>query len=144
MTTIPRKARCCNGLTSCSVNGFLLKPVAIFIPLTLKAHGTAESFYQRHSDPQKAKQVYLNTLAIEAVHSYLSWLGVGTDRQSSDSWNPFVQTLADVADLEIPGQGKLECRLVLPGATACHVPLAVWGDRLGYVVVRLEAASVCP
>jgi Protein of unknown function (DUF1822) len=108
------------------------------IPLTLKAHRTAETFYQQHSDPQKAKQVYLNTLAIDAVHSYLSWLGVLTDRQSSDSWNPFVQALADVADLEIPGQGKLECRPVLPGATACQVPPEVWSDRMGYVVVQMD------
>jgi hypothetical protein len=108
------------------------------IPLTLKGHQTAEAFYQQHSDPQKAKQVYLNTLAIDAVHSYLSWLGVLTDRQSSDSWNPFIQVLANVADLEIPGQGKLECRPVLPGATACHVPLEVWSDRIGYVIVQLD------
>jgi Protein of unknown function (DUF1822) len=108
------------------------------VPLTLKGHQTAELFYQQHSDPQKAKQVYLNTLAIDAVHSYLSWLGVPTEPQSSDSWNPFVQTLADVADLEILGQGKLECRPVLPGATVCHVPPEVWGDRLGYVAVRLD------
>jgi Protein of unknown function (DUF1822) len=110
------------------------------IPLTLKGHRTAESFYQQHSDPQKAKQVYLNTLAIDAVHSYLSWLGVSTDPQSSDSWNPFIQALADVADLEIPGQGKLECRPVLPGDIACHMPLEVWSDRLGYVAVQLDEA----
>jgi hypothetical protein len=108
------------------------------VPLTLKGHHTAKLFYQQHSDPQKAKQVCLNTLAIDAVRSYLSWLGVATDLQASDSWNPFVQTLADVADLEIPGQGKLECRPVLPGDDVCHVPPEVWGERMGYVVVRLD------
>jgi Protein of unknown function (DUF1822) len=114
--------------------------LTIPIPLTLKGHRTAESFYQQHSDPQKAKQVYLNTLAIDAVHSYLSWLGVPTDLQSSDSWSPFIQALADVADLEIPGQGKLECRPVLSGDIACHVPLEVWSDRISYVVVQLDEA----
>lgn len=109
------------------------------VPLTLKGHHTAQLFYQQHSDPQKAKQVYLNTLAIEAVHSYLGWLGITTDLQASDSWNPAIQALADVADLEIPGQGKLECRPVLPGATVCDVPPEVWADRIGYVAVRLEA-----
>jgi Protein of unknown function (DUF1822) len=109
------------------------------VPLTLKGHHTAQLFYQQHSDPQKAKQVYLNTLAIEAVHSYLGWLGIATDLKTSDSWNPALQTLADIADLEIPGQGKLECRPVPPEATVCYVPPEVWFDRIGYVAVRLNA-----
>lgn len=109
------------------------------VPLTLKGHHTAQLFYQQHSDPQKAKQVYLNTLAIDAVHSYLGWLGIATDLQASDSWNPAIQTLADIADLEIPGQGKLECRPVLPGATVCYVSPETWPDRIGYVAVLLDA-----
>lgn len=109
------------------------------VPLTLKAHHTALTFYQQHSDALKAKQVYLNTLAIAAVRSYLSWLGIATDLQASDSWNPAIQALADVADLEIPGQGKLECRPVLPGATVCYVSPEAWSNRIGYVAVLLDA-----
>ncbi|MBD2058138.1 DUF1822 family protein [Oculatella sp. FACHB-28] len=109
------------------------------VPLTLKGHYTAQQFYQQHSDPQKAKQVYLNTLAVDAVCSYLGWLGIATNLQASDSWNPTIQALADVADLEIPGQGKLECRPVLPGATVCRVPPEVWSNRIGYMAVRLDA-----
>lgn len=108
------------------------------VPLTLKGHHAAQLFHQQHSDPQKAKQVYLNTLAIDAVNSYLGWLGITTNLQASDSWNPTIQTLADVADLKISGQGKLECRPVLPGATVCHVPPEAWSNRIGYVVVRLD------
>ncbi|HEY9656461.1 MAG TPA: DUF1822 family protein, partial [Crinalium sp.] len=110
------------------------------VPLTLKGHQAAQLFYQQHCDSQKAKQVYLNTLAIDAVHSYLGWLGIATDLQASDSWNPAIQALADVADLEIPGQGKLECRPVLPEATVCYLPPEVWFDRIGYVAVLLDAA----
>ena len=109
------------------------------VPLTLKAHHTALMFYQQHFDARKAKQVYLNTLAINAVRSYLSWLGIATDLQASDSWNPTLQALADVADLEIPEQGKLECRPVLPGATVCHVAPEAWSNRIGYIAVLLDA-----
>ena len=109
------------------------------VPLTLKGHLTAQLFYQQHSDPQKAKQVYLNTLAIEAVHSYLSWLGIATNLQASDSWNPAIQAIADVADLEITGQGKLECRPLLPEATVCYVAPEAWSDRIGYVAVQLDS-----
>lgn len=113
--------------------------VTLPVPLTLKGHQIAQLFYEQHSDPKKAKQVYLNTLAVEAVHSYLSWLGIATDLEAGDSWNPISQTLADVADLVIPTQGKLECRPVLPGATVCYVAPEVWAGRIGYVAVRLDA-----
>lgn len=109
------------------------------VPLTLQAHHTALMFYQQHSEAQKAKQVYLNTLAIAAVRSYLSWLGIASDLQASDSWNSALQALADVADLEIPGQGKLECRPVLPGATVCYVAPETWSNRIGYIAVLFDA-----
>lgn len=109
------------------------------VPLTLKAHHTALMFYQQHSDAHKAKQVYLNTLAIAAVRSYLSWLGIATDLQASDSWNPALQALADVADLDIPGHGKLECRPILPEATVCYAAPETWSNRIGYIAVLLDA-----
>jgi Protein of unknown function (DUF1822) len=109
------------------------------VPLTLQAHYAALLFYQKQSDPHKAKQVYLNTLAIAAVRAYLSWLGTASDLQASDSWNPTLQALADVADLDIPGQGKLECRPVLPESTVCYVPPETWSNRIGYIAVLLDA-----
>ena len=113
--------------------------LTLSVPLTLAAHQHAQQFYQQHSDPLKAKQVYLNTLAVEAVCTYLSWLGVVSDLRASDSWDPIVQTLADAADLELPGQGKLECRPVLPEETTFYVPPEISADRIGYLPVLLDA-----
>jgi len=113
--------------------------LTLSVPLTLASHHRAQLFYQRQSDPHKAKQIYLNTLAVEAVHTYLGWLGIASDRQASDSSDPLVQTLADIADLEVLGQGKLECRPVLPEATTCYIPPEVNEDRIGYLPVRLDA-----
>jgi hypothetical protein len=112
---------------------------AVFtMPLTLKAHQIADQFRQQQSNPQKAKQVYLNTLAVLAVQSYLSWFGIETDLAASDSWNGAMQALADTADLVIRHRGKLECRPVLPGAESCDVPPEVRSDRLGYVAVQFN------
>ena len=120
--------------------------LTLSIPLTLKSHHQAQLFYQRHTEPRKAKQVYLNTLAVEAVRTYLSWLGIDSDLQASDSWDPVIQTLSDIADLELPGQGKLECRPVLPGATTCYIPPETNADRIGYLPVffdrNLETATL--
>lgn len=108
------------------------------LPLPLKAHEMAERFRQHQTNPQKAKQVYLNTLAVQAVNTYLEWMGIATDLETSASWNPLLQSLADVADLSIPHQGKLECRPVLPQAQVCYVPPEVWSDRIGYVAVQFD------
>lgn len=114
--------------------------LTLSIPLTLSAHQSAQRFYQRHRDPKKAKQVYLNTLAVEAVCTYLAWLDIKSDLPASDSWDPVVQTLADVADLELPGQGKLECRPVLPEEITCYIPPETNAGRIGYLPVLFDAA----
>lgn len=109
------------------------------MPLTRQVHQTAQQFSQQHTHPQKIKQVYLNTLAVQAVNTYLEWMGVPTQLEASDSWNPALQSLANVADLALANQGKLECRPVLPGDRTCHIPAEVWSDRLGYVAVQFDA-----
>lgn len=108
------------------------------MPLTLKAHQFANQFRQQQPDVPKAKQVYLNSLAVQAVQSYLNWFGIETDLQHSDSWNPALHALADIADLVVKGKGKLECRPVLPEEQVCRVPPEVWSDRIGYVVVQFN------
>lgn len=118
----------------------LKQELTLSVPLTLAAHHRAQLFYKRHANPRKAKQVYLNTLAIEAVRTYLGWLGIASDPQASDSWDPIIQTLADVADLVLPEQGKLECRPVLPGAETCYIPPETNANRLGYLPVLFDAS----
>jgi hypothetical protein len=47
-------------------------------------------------------------------------------------------SILDVADVEIPNLGKLECRPVLPQDKVIHIPPEVWSDRIGYVAVQLD------
>ncbi|MGL5922499.1 DUF1822 family protein [Chroococcidiopsis sp.] len=108
------------------------------VPLSIKAYQIAEQFWQQHRDRAKAKQVYLNTLAVSAVDFYLRCLGIKTDWAASCSRNLVFQALMDVADLEIPHLGKLECRPVLPQADVIYIPPEVWSERIGYVAVQLD------
>jgi hypothetical protein len=90
------------------------------------------------STVQKGKRVYLNALAVYAVHSYLKWLQIETYLNGSDSFNPAKTALANVADLVIPGIGSLECRPVLPGETTIFLPEEVIENRIGYVGVQFS------
>ncbi|MBD1936838.1 DUF1822 family protein [Microcoleus sp. FACHB-68] len=108
------------------------------VPLGLAAHSRAEQLRRRQSNAGKAKQVYLNSLAVCAVQLYLQWHGFETDWEHSDSYNPAMSTLMDVGDLIIPNYGKLECRPVLPNAGVVSIPEEVWSDRIGFVCVQLH------
>ena len=108
------------------------------INIPLIAHLQANKFRRYQSQGSKAQQVYLNTLAVSTVNSYLNLMGWSTSLEHSDSWNPIAQVMMNVADLQIPGYGKLECRVVLSGDTKVTIPPEVWSERIGYVVVMLD------
>ena len=110
--------------------------VTIFIGK--KAHSTAGQFAASTASPDKGKQVYLNTLAVYAVHCYLNWLQIESDLEKSDSWSWGIQSLSNVADLVLPGIGSLECRSILPEQTSFVVPPQATENRIGYVAVRLN------
>jgi hypothetical protein len=109
----------------------------INIPLPQIAHRWAEEFAAEQNSPEKGKQVYLNTLAVYAVHSYLKWLNIETSLRG-DSWHQGIRAIFDVADLELPGIGKLECRPVMPGESAVILPIEVTQDRIGYVALQFH------
>jgi hypothetical protein len=116
----------------------LSESLTFTVPLSSSAHHLAEQFCRQQSNQKKAKQVYLNTLAVSAVNFYLRCMGVETDWEGSQSRNPVMLSILDVADVEIPNLGKLECRPVLPQDKVIHIPPEVWSDRIGYVAVQLD------
>ncbi|MBD3882269.1 DUF1822 family protein [Phormidium tenue FACHB-886] len=113
---------------------------ALPLPITQVTLQAADRFARLQPTPQKAAQVRLNTIAVAVVNDYLQMMGIATDLRASDSWNPVMQLCADVADLEVTGAGRLECRPVLAGSD-CIVPPEVWQDRIGYVVVAIDETT---
>lgn len=111
---------------------------AISLPITSENRQIAAIFSAQQSTKQKEEQIYFNTLAVLIVNNYLSMLGVSTDLSHSDSWNPVMRACDNVADLEILGRGKLECRPVRNIDSSCHIPMEVWDLRLGYVIVKID------
>jgi Protein of unknown function (DUF1822) len=109
--------------------------------LTADFKHQALAFSREQQNPQKARQVYLNTLAVQAVNFYFECIGIKTDLTASDSWNATLRTLMNVADLVVKDKGQLECLPVLPTAEICPVPPEVQEERLGYVVVTIDEAA---
>ncbi len=113
---------------------------AASLPLALTAHRRAQDFQRRHTVPAVQKRVYLNTLAAYAGATYLERRGYDIDWSQSYSHDPAQQTLLDVADVMVSGVGRLECRPVLPGASAMTIPAAVSSDRIAYLAIYLDAS----
>ena len=113
---------------------------AASLPLALTAHRRAQDFQRRHTVPAVQKRIYLNTLATYAGATYLEMRGYDIDWSQSYSHDPAQQTLLDVADVMISGVGRLECRPVLPGASAMTIPAAVSSDRIAYLAIYLDAS----
>lgn len=108
------------------------------IILGIEAHRFADKFAAEQATTEKGKQVYLNTLAVYAAHRYLKYLGIDTDLNQSNCWNPILRHQWNVADLVIPGIGLLECRPVLPGETTISLPPEVTEDRIGYLAIQFS------
>lgn len=111
------------------------------LPLTQSTWETATRFAQQQPTPEKAEQVQRNVLAVYAVRDYCQMMNIPTDLAASDLWHPLKRLMADVADLELVGLGRLECRPVNPTDRTCFIPPEVWADRIGYVAVQLDEAA---
>lgn len=116
-------------------------PKIFAVPLTKADRSIAQKFRERQGLPQQAERIYRNTLAVKAVQYYLQCLEIETDLETGDSWDPVMQTLADVADLDVLHWGKIECRPVSPGEESVYIPPEVWDDSIGCVAVAIDSSD---
>jgi Protein of unknown function (DUF1822). len=109
----------------------------LMVPLDLEIHTQARNLAAQQSTVEKGKRVYLNALAVYAVHSYLKWLQIPTDLNQSNCLNAAKAALLNVGDLVIPDIGILECCPVLPQQTVILLPNAI-EHQIGYVAIQFQ------
>jgi len=108
------------------------------LALPQDAQEWAQLFSTKQSDVTSGKQVYLNTLAVYALHHYLAQQGIESDLEQSQSWYPHALSAPNAADLMVLDVGRIECRPVLINrATHFVVPDTAWEDRVAYVAVGI-------
>ena len=108
------------------------------VPLGKEAHQAASQLAIEQSTPQKGKRVYLNTLAVFTVHTYLKWLQIETDFSLSETWKSSLAAAFYATDLVIPGIGKLECHPILPGETNLTLNPTINTDLIGCIAVKFD------
>ncbi|NES73640.1 MAG: DUF1822 family protein [Okeania sp. SIO2D1] len=108
------------------------------IPLSPESHAIAEQFAQQQISQQRAKEVYLNTLAVYIGQDFLNSLDFETNLENADCFNPVWRMAEDLADVIIPDLGVIEFRRILPGETGFLIPEFVRENRLVYVAVCFD------
>jgi hypothetical protein len=114
--------------------------LGVNLPISSLARNTAQQFANEQVTLYKARQTFLNTLAVWVVHDYLTLMAVKTDLTQGDSWNPLMRHCADVADLVISGVGRLECRPLLKWSVDANVPPEAWWERIAYLFVQMDSS----
>ncbi|MCJ8283644.1 MAG: DUF1822 family protein [Rivularia sp. ALOHA_DT_140] len=112
--------------------------LTISVPITQADRNKAKQFAMELSNSEKSKQVYHNTLAVLVTDNYLQMLDISTSLPQSHSWNAVARVSTNIADLNLPGKGHLECRPILKGEETCYVPEDTWNNPMGYVVVQFD------
>lgn len=112
-------------------------PLTFTVPLSYEAHSIAQQCREGITNPDKSKQVYLNSLAVYAVNYYLQGMGFETDWENSDSREPIAVKLGNIADLSLNHLGKVECCYILPDEDHFEISPEVTEDRIAYIAVQL-------
>ena len=117
---------------------------SIKISLGKEAHRLAKKFADQAMQllpelekPATGQRVYLNTLAVYAVNSYLTKLAYKTELEGSESWNAGVRSPLDVAALKLTGIGQLECCPLWEGEAVFAIPSAATEGRIAYLPVQI-------
>ncbi|NJL57222.1 DUF1822 family protein [bacterium] len=77
-----------------------LTPLAI--PIAATDRKQAYQFAAQQPTQERSEQVYRNTLAVLVMHHCLQLLGIDSDVEVSQSWNPLDRLLSNIADLYVP------------------------------------------
>ncbi|MDM9385501.1 DUF1822 family protein [Chlorogloeopsis sp. ULAP01] len=121
---------------------FELDNKGLTLPITQAARTIAQHFANQQPTSKSAERVRLNTLCVLVVNDYLQMMNIPTDLKSSNTWNPVIRMCADVADIEIPGIGSLECRPIRLNEQFCYIPPETWEERIGYLVVQVDESQL--
>ena len=114
----------------------MTRSIPFTVPLTGEDIQTARKWGSTQFHPQRAQQVYANVLASGAVRFYLNCMEIQTEE--SRDCHRSAAAFDNFSTVEISGIGTLECCPILPGDRTVRIPAETWGDRLGYMAVRLD------
>ena len=114
------------------------KPLIFRVPCSKESHVLADKYAGQQISNEKARQIYLNTLAVHVGKDYLESLNFEASLENTSFSKSFSRMTEDVADVIIPGIGTVEFRYVLPGETSFSIPNPDKKEVIAYVAVAFD------
>ena len=115
------------------------------IPIPNNIEQQCRSF-TRYVQPERAEEVRQRAIVVWVVFRYLHRFGYGCELDKSSAWNPALQLLTDLADLEVFEDdrdcllGTVECIPIAPDADRLEIPeqAATSDEHIAYIAVEVN------
>jgi hypothetical protein len=98
-------------------------------------YNLALAYASEQANLENGQKVFYNTMTVWAVNHLLGWMEFETILDKDDDWTLAIEAVLDLADLMLPGIGKIQCCRICEGETEISVP--VQNDRIAYIFVEL-------
>jgi hypothetical protein len=114
-------------------------PSNLKIPLTSADHQQVKNIaLQSGCQGEKLQRLVKNLLAVRAMAHWLKIYDIDYDDGESYGRQPPIHLGETIADLYLPGLGRLECRGIDRQGEEIYFGAESWQDRLGYAVVEIS------
>lgn len=107
----------------------------IEFPIEQKVYNLALAYASEQPNLENGQKVFYNTMIVWAVNHLLGWMEFETILDKDDDWTLAIEAVLDLADLILPGIGKIQCCRICERETEISVP--VQNDRIAYIFVEL-------
>ena len=112
-----------------------MKDNLLQFPIDPKVYNLALAYASEQPNLENGLKLFYNTMTVWAVNHLLGWMEFETILDKHDDWTLAIEAVLDLADLMLPGIGKIQCCRICEGETDICVP--VQNDRIAYIFVEL-------
>ena len=98
-------------------------------------YNLALAYASEQANLENGQKVFYNTMTVWAVNHLLGWMEFETILDKDDDGTLAIEAVLDLADLMLPGIGKIQCCRICEGETEISVP--VQNDRIAYIFVQI-------
>ena len=104
-------------------------------PIDQQVYNLALGYASEQANLQHGLKIFYNTMTVWAVNYLLGRMNFETLIDKDDDWSVAIESVLELADLELPGIGKIQCCRISERETKICVPAL--NDRIAYIFVEL-------
>jgi len=112
-----------------------MKDNLLQFPIEQKVYNLALGYASEQANLEVGLKHFYNTMTVWAVNHLIGWMDFETILDKDDDWSVAIESALELADLELPGIGKIQCCRIGEGETKICVPAL--NDRIAYIFVEL-------